>query len=155
MGPIRADLTKSNFALVPADTYIATIASFKRGKPSNGPATKGADTFSVRLTLEGGGSVFDNFINSPTTLWRFQSLAVAAGIDKDEIAGPAKVYGFMEQFEDFDFEEGDEPVYFDELFEQLVGAEVEVDIGKQPATDQYKEKNTVEKYKPAPGNYYG
>lgn len=150
MPPIRADLSKSSgFETVPAGQYLA-VSSLSKTDVSTGPKTSGATTLNVRFKLNDGGSVFENFIIHPSTLWKFKMFVIAAGLDPAELDVPNAVIGFRHELEDFEISDDETPVYLDDILSEVIGQQVLIDVTVEPGgTDStgrtYPERNRIGK----------
>lgn len=123
------DPRNDGFELLPNGKYHCQITGAEMTETSGGKAP-GTPMVKMEYTIITGKfenrRVWDNLVLNNESLWKTKSLLYACGWTEEEVKS-----------EDFDFD-------VDEL--ELVGRELDVRVGRQPAKDDYEARNKVTGY---------
>lgn len=130
-----ADVEVKDFGLIPNGTYHCRVERMEEGETGPNSKAPGTPKFNVGVSVVGGEKylnrwVWDTLTMSQKSLWKFKSLMEAIGIDESE-------YGADDFWPDEEWIEGN-----------VIGAELDVSVGRQPASGDYEERNKVNSYKP-------
>lgn len=151
MPVIRADMDASNFSLLPAGTYGATIAQFKRKTVTNKEKKNfGATLIGVMFKVHSGGSVWTNCVIAPDSIWSFKQIAEAAGYPKEELSGNKDV-GYRDEFEDGD--DMSNALIIDDVLAAIVNQDVtiKVTVRKEDPDNGWPAQNNVQRVLPYTG----
>lgn len=132
-----ADVEEKDFSNepIPNSTYFCTVERMEESEVTGEESKNiGAPKFNIGVSIAKGKYenrwVFDTLTMVQAALWKFKSFMKALGIDEDEYSDP-EFWPTPEWIE-----------------ENVIGRQLDVRVGIQPARGEYSARNKVNGYKP-------